>query len=161
MKILDIYTDGSDKNKQHKGQNRLGVGGLAVEGDKLIDTFSMQISPIYLNFNYRTSDCSNPTMEMLALLFSLYKFKKLFKKYDKIIFHADYNGVGHWVFWKDWKTKQPYIAQLKQDILNELDRQDLTGKVDFAWVPGHQKDNSMDTKWNNTADLLAKGEYKG
>lgn len=160
MKVLDIYTDGSDKNKQHKGNNRLGIGGIAIENGKIIDKFSMKISPEYLGFTYRTTDCSNPTMEMLALLFSLHNFKKFFKQYDKIIFHADYIGVGHWVFSKDWKTNKPYIAKIKQDILNELNKQDLVGKVDFSWVPGHQNsDKNEDAKWNNIADLLAKGEY--
>ena len=88
------------------------------------------------------------------------KFKNLFRKYDKIIFHADYIGVGHWVFTKDWKTKQPYIAQLKDDILEEMNKQNLLGKVDFSWVPGHQNsEKNEDAKWNNVADLLAKGEY--
>lgn len=160
MKILNVYTDGSDKNKQHKGNNRLGIGGLVVDNGKMIDNFSMKISPEYLELTYKTTDCSNPTMEMLAVLISLHKFKNLFRKYDKIIFHADYIGVGHWVFTKDWKTKQPYIAQLKDDILEEMNKQNLLGKVDFSWVPGHQNsEKNEDAKWNNVADLLAKGEY--
>ena len=77
MKILNVYTDGSDKNKQHKGNNRLGIGGLAVDNGKMIDNFSMKISPEYLELTYKTKDCSNPTMEMLAVLISLHKFKNM------------------------------------------------------------------------------------
>lgn len=162
MKILDVYTDGSDKNKQRKGNNRLGIGGIAVElkEDKIIDKFSSEILPKYMELYYGTTNCSNPTMEMLALLHAIYKFKPIFKAYDKIVFHADYIGVDNWVFSNKWKIKEPYIERIKQDIMNEIQEQNLKGKISFSWVKGHQKDTTIpDVKWNNCADLLAKGEY--
>jgi len=149
MKTIDIYTDGS--HLKHT-TGRIGVGGVMIKDDKPISEFSKYISPEYLKFMYGTSDCSNPTAEMLAVLIALQSFSKELKKYDMIVFHADYLGVKNWME-GNWKVKAPYIQAIKNDITEEIKRQGLTNKVKFEWVKGHSGQ-----KWNEYVDKLAKGE---
>ena len=149
MKTIDIYTDGS--HLKHTS-GRLGIGGVIVENEKIISEFSQEINPEYLKFMYGTSDCSNPTAEMLAILMALKKFSKYLKNYQKIVFHADYLGVKNWME-GTWKVKAPYIQSIKNDILEEIKIQGLTNKISFEWVKGHSGQ-----KWNEYVDKLAKGE---
>lgn len=161
MKRLDIYTDGSHLDKQHNG--RLGVGGLIVELNtgfgrgKLLNTFSMELLPEYMKVTFGADNPSNPSAELVAVLYALYNFEKEIKTADLIVVHADYMGVREWMTGK-WRIKEPYIQRIKNDIDSEVRRQSLKGKIQYEWVRGHQKDNSDDTYWNNYVDLLAKGQ---
>ena len=155
-KILKIYTDGS--HFKHNG-GRLGIGGIIVDEDKIINEFSTEITKEYLDLYYKTQDCSNPTMEMLAVLHALYNFKKNIGIDNRIEVYADYQGVESWMN-KKWKINKPYIAKIKDDIDSEINNQSLRGRIHFNWIRGHQKDISDNTKWNNYVDLLAKGEKK-
>ena len=149
MKIVDIYTDGS--HLKHT-TGRLGIGGVMVKDEKVISEFSQTVNPEYLKFMYGTSDCSNPTAEMLAVLIALQKFGKDLEKYDKIIFHADYLGVKNWME-GTWKVKASYIQSIKNDITGEINKYNLKGKISFEWVKGHSGQ-----VWNEYVDKLAKGE---
>ena len=149
MKTLDVYTDGS--HLKHTS-GRLGIGGVIIDNEKIVSEFSQEISPEYMKFMYKTSDCSNPTAEMLAVLVSLKNFSKYLKDCQKIVFHADYLGVKNWMEGK-WKVKAPYIQSIKDDILEEIKTQNLIGKISFEWVKGHSGQ-----KWNEYVDKLAKGE---
>lgn len=149
MKIIDVYTDGS--HLKHT-TGRLGIGGVMVKDEKVVSEFSQPVNPEYLKFMYGTSDCSNPTAEMLAVLMALQKFGKDLKRYDKVVFHADYLGVKNWME-GTWKVKAPYIQAIKDDIGDEIKKYGLTGKVSFEWVKGHNGQ-----VWNEYVDKLAKGE---
>lgn len=156
MRNVTIYTDGS----HFKGgkRNRLGCGGVMVVDGKVIDSFSMEATPGYLLQEYGTNLVSNPTMEMLGALIALRRFKKNFKIGDKVTLKADYVGVKEWCT-NHWKTKEPYIKAIKDDILAEIKSQNLT--LQFEWIRGHQKGDSLDVYFNNMVDLLAKGEQDG
>jgi ribonuclease HI len=164
MKILDIYTDGS--HLKH-GSGRLGIGGVLVDLTqqrplgKKISEFGLELIPDHLRseFGPGAETCSNPTAELTAVLVSLRQFSDYIKTADVITVHADYIGVREWMTGK-WKTKEPYIARIKEEILLEIDRQGLTGKVQYAWVKGHQHylASDPDIHWNWYVDELAKNE---
>ena len=164
MKKIDIYTDGSHFKG---GSGRLGIGGVAVDltqqkplGIKL-DQFSVELKPTELKekFGPGAENCSNPTAELTAVLVSLRYFSDCLKTADIITVHADYIGVREWMM-GNWRTKEPYIAKLKEIIEAEIAEQGLTGKVKYAWVKGHQTNTrtNPDVYWNNYVDSLAKGE---
>lgn len=164
MKQLDIYTDGSHLKL---GSGRLGIGGVLVDltqqsplGKKLGE-FGVELNPTELKqkFGPGAENCSNPTAELTAVLVSLRNFLDQIKTADLIYVHADYIGVREWMM-GNWRTKEPYIAKLKEIIEDFIHAEGLDGKVKYAWVKGHQA-NSMtnpDIYWNNYVDLLAKGE---
>ena len=164
MKRFDIYIDGSHLDKQHNG--RLGIGGVLVDLSgpgmgRLINEFSIELSPEYMNLTFGAEKCSNPSAELTALLHALYKFKKLYGPSDIVVIHADYIGVKSWME-GTWKIKEPYIARIKNDIDDEIRKQDLRGRISYEWVKGHQSKSALssdpDAYWNNYVDRLAKGE---
>lgn len=162
MKQFDIYIDGSHLDKQHDG--RLGVGGALVDLSgggtmgKLINKFAIELTPKYMSISFGASKCSNPSAELVALLIALREFKGSFGPNDLVVVHADYLGVREWMTGA-WKIKEPYIARIKNDIDEEISKQELRNRIKFQWVRGHQKDNSNpDVYWNNFVDTLAKGE---
>lgn len=163
MKQFDIYIDGSHLDKQNNG--RLGVGGVLVDLNdsgnkmgKLLNKFSIELTPEYMKLSFGADKCSNPSAELTALLHALYQFKGSYGPNDKIVVHADYLGVKEWMT-GNWKIKEPYIARIKSDIDREITKQGLQGRIEFKWVKGHQKDNTNpDVYWNNFVDSLAKGE---
>ena len=154
MRSVTIYTDGSHF-KGGAGSGRLGCGGVFVVGGRVVDKFSLEATPKFLLDNYKTTQVSNPTMEMLGALIALRQFKDKFQPGDKIVLKADYMGVRDWCTGK-WKTKETYIKAIKEDILKEIKEQHLD--LTFEWVKGHQKGYSEDVVFNNMVDLLAKGE---
>lgn len=152
-----IYTDGS--HLKHTS-GRLGIGGILTENSKKeIDSFSIEVSTQDLKTEFGTSDVSNPTCEMLAVLVALKNFKNQIKKGDEVVLKADYLGVKSWCE-GTWKIKAPYIAKIKEAIDNEIKSQGLQGRISFEWVKGHQNRSVLDPDaiWNNRVDLLAKGE---
>ena len=155
MKI-EIYTDGSHF-KGKGGSGRLGIGGILVKNGTIVNKFSTEITKQYLKLFYGTDDCSNPTMEMLAVLYALYKFKNDIKSNDSVEIKMDYLGVKEWMT-GNWKINKPYIAKIKNDIDNEIKKQNLKGKISFKWVKSHQKGTDPDIIFNNMVDVLAKGE---
>ena len=153
---LEIYTDGSHfKGKQ--GSGRLGIGGILVKNGTVIKKFSTEITKQYLKLYYGTEDCSNPTMEMLAVLYALYNFKDDLKNCNSVEIKMDYLGVREWMTGK-WKINKPYIAKIKNDIDDEIKNQNLKGKISYKWVKAHQTGSDLDTVFNNMVDVLAKGE---
>lgn len=162
MKKYDIYIDGSHLDKQHNG--RLGIGGVIVDLSgpgmgRIIDEFSQELSPEYMNLMFGAEKCSNPSAELAALLIALGKFKKSFGPNDILVVHSDYIGVKSWME-GTWKIKEPYIARIKNDIDDEIKKQGLRGRISYEWVKGHQSKASTDPDayWNNYVDKLAKGE---
>lgn len=162
MKQFNIYIDGSHLDKQHNG--RLGIGGVLVDLNstekmgKLLNKFSIELTPEYMKFSFGADKCSNPSAELTALLQALYQFKGSYGPSDKIVIHADYLGVKEWMT-GTWKIKEPYIARIKADIDKEINKQGLQGRIEYKWVKGHQKDlNNPDIYWNNFVDSLAKGK---
>lgn len=158
---LDIYIDGSHLDKLNNG--RLGIGGVLVDltgpgKGTLLNKYSMELLPEYMKLTFGAEKCSNPSAELTALLHALYSFKKDIKSGDVIVVHADYIGVKEWMTGA-WKIKEPYITRIKQDVDEEITKQGLTGRIQYEWVKGHQKDNTNpDVYWNNQVDLLAKGK---
>ena len=149
-----IYTDGS--HLKHT-TGRLGIGGIIVDSSgKVVDKFSEEIDVKWLMNTYGTSDVSNPTCEMLAVLVALRKFNLV--PGDEVIIKADYQGVMCWLN-NTWKAKKPYIKAIKDDILKEIESLGLKGKVSFEWVKGHQTGPSLgkDAMFNGMVDKLAKG----
>ena len=155
MKI-EIYTDGSHF-KGKNGSGRLGIGGILVKNGNVCKKFSTEITKQYLKLYYGTEDCSNPTMEMLAVLYTLYNFKDDIKHNDSVEIKMDYLGVREWMT-GNWKINKPYIAKIKNDIDEEIRNQNLKGKISFKWVKSHQKGVDPDVIFNNMVDNLAKGK---
>lgn len=162
MRQYDIYIDGSHLDKQHNG--RLGIGGVLVDlggagkmGQEL-NKFSTELTPEYMSQEFGATKCSNPSAELTAVLAALENFKGSWGPSDKIVIHADYLGVKEWMV-GNWKVKEPYIAKIKAAIDKEIKNQGLTGRIEYKWVKGHQKDTGTDPDiyWNNRVDLLAKG----
>lgn len=153
---LEIYTDGSHF-KGKGGSGRLGIGGVLIKNNSVVKKFSTEITKQYLKLYYGTDDCSNPTMEMLAVLYALYNFKDEIKRADSVEIKMDYLGVREWMTGK-WKINKPYIAKIKNDIDEEIKDQGLKGKISFKWVKSHQKGTDPDIIFNNLVDVLAKGE---
>ena len=147
-----IYTDGS--HFKNSGSGRLGIGGLLIDNGKVIDKFSQEVDKDFLMNNYGTTDCSNPTMELLAALMALRNFGGHIKGKD-VTLKADYMGVSSWMTGQ-WKINKPYIRKIHDDIIREM--KNLGVNVTFTWIRGHQSIMSEDSKWNNEADKLAKGE---
>ena len=152
--IVDIYTDGS----HFKQKGRLGCGGVILRDGKLIDEYSLELTPAYLREIIHTSDVSNPTTEMMGVLQALRRFK-IPKEATEINIYADYEGVSNWLEGR-WKINKPYIKILYDLIHKEIKTKGLDGKIKFLWVKGHQSKSVMDprAKWNNYVDKLAKGE---
>lgn len=152
--IVDIYTDGS----HFKQRRRLGCGGVILVDGKLIDEFSLELTPAYLREIIHTSDVSNPTTEMMGVLQALRKFN-IPKEATEVNVYTDYEGVGYWLSGK-WKINKPYIKILHDLIHKEIKKKGLNEKINFLWVKGHQSKSVMDpkAKWNNYVDKLAKGE---
>lgn len=163
MKQLDIYTDGSHLDKQNNG--RLGIGGVLIDPTgpsmgTMLNKFSIELTPEYMNLSFGASKCSNPSAELVAVLYSLYEFKNMIGSSDIITVHADYIGVREWMTGK-WKIREPYIVRIKNDIDTEIKKQGLQGRINFEWIRGHQKLGSTpnpDIYWNNYVDSLAKGK---
>ena len=164
MKVLEIYTDGSHLKLT---TGRLGIGGVLIDPSqqqplgKLLGKFSIELQPAELKtkFGPGAETCSNPTAELTAVLVSLRKFADKIKDAEIITVHADYIGVKEWMTGA-WRVREPYIANIKKEIDSEIAKQGLTGKVQFAWVKGHQKylAGDPDIHWNDFCDRLAKGE---
>lgn len=161
-KIFNIYVDGSHLNKQNKGDDRLGCGGVLVSTGPgmgtLVNSFSTQLTPEYMKKSFGANNPSNPSAELVAVLQALYHFKKDLKDAEEITVHADYMGVREWMN-GSWRVKEPYIAKIKDAILKEINQQQLQGKIKFAWVKGHQKGIlDKNAYWNSEADLRARGD---
>lgn len=159
MKRYTIYTDGS--HLKHTS-GRLGVGGVMVdESGNIVSEFSEEIDLGYLKSAFGTSDVSNPTCEMLANLYALLRFRDSLKGCDSVIMKADYIGVQKFNT-GEWRAKEPYIKKIKELTEKEVKSQGLTGKLEYAWVKGHQKKSILDpdARWNDYVDKLAKGEKK-
>ena len=155
MKYI-IYTDGSDlKHTSH----RMGIGGVLLDasGRTLIDSFGEELSSDYLTGNYGTTDCSNPTAEMIAAAEALTRWGDRFKEGDEVELKADYMGVREWNTGK-WKINKPYIREAKDRIWKAIEDSGIT--VVWSWVKGHQTGPSLygsEKYWNDKVDKLAKG----
>lgn len=161
MKQFDVYTDGSHLDKQNNG--RLGVGGVIVNLSgpgmgTILGKFSNELKQDYMYDNFGASKCSNPSAELVGVLFALREFSKFWGPLDKVVIHADYLGVKEWMTEK-WRIKEPYIAKIKSEIDKEIMKQGLQGRLSYEWVKGHQKFDGVnpDIYWNNYVDSLAKG----
>lgn len=161
--IISIYTDGSHLDKQNGG--RLGCGGVMVDTTspgnhgKLLGEFSEELTPEWLKKNIGTDKVSNPTAELIGVLYAIQKFK-IPAGTKSIIIYADYIGVKEWMNGK-WKTKEAYIKKVKDEIEKELAKTGLKRDLfKFEWVKGHQKQSTLnkDAYWNDYVDKLAKGE---
>ncbi len=150
-----IYTDGSDLKHTTR---RLGVGGVLLDQDwKELDRFGLEIDRLKILSDYNTTDCSNPFAEMIAVKEALLRFSKFIKPGSRITLKSDYRGVTEWMT-GGWKTKAPYIKQVKEEILDII--RDRKLQVNFMWVKGHQSIMSRDSIYNNLVDGLAKGNKK-
>lgn len=154
-----IYTDGSDlKHTTH----RMGVGGILVDTaqGKILDQFSEEIPLKYLKLRYGTTDCSNPTAEMIAVRRALEIWSRKFKPGDHIDMYQDYLGVSEWLQ-GTWKAKKSYIKDLTDEIHEAIRK--LRIHIDWHWVKAHQarRGASQEAIYNDLVDRLAKGKGDG
>ena len=155
MKYI-IYTDGSDlKHTNH----RMGIGGVLLDetGRKMLDSFGLELPHEYLQGEYGTSDCSNPTAEMIAASEALQNWASRFKSGDEIEIKADYMGVREWNT-GHWKINKPYIKKAHDQIADIIREHGL--RITWTWVKGHQTGPGLygsDKYWNDKVDKLAKG----
>ena len=96
MKQFDIYTDGSHLDKQNNG--RLGIGGVLIDPTgpgmgTMLNKFSIELTPEYMNLSFGAQKCSNPSAELVAVLHALYEFRGSWGPNDIVVVHADYLGV--------------------------------------------------------------------
>lgn len=152
---IDDIDENDEYNRQlyrtHTGFGRLGIGGILVsDGGTVVDSLSLEVDREILRSLYNTSDVSNPTMEMYAVLMSLKKFSKHLGFGDEVEVFSDYQGVMYWMYHK-WKINKSYISMIRDDIEAEIKNQKLN--VKFQWLKGHNGD-----KYNELVDKLAKGE---
>lgn len=153
MRQFKIYTDGSHFKAEGGNAGRLGVGAILVgSGGNVIDSLSMEVDRSVIRELYNTSDVSNPTMEMYAVLMALRKFNKHLQFNDEVEILADYQGVMYWMYHK-WRINKDYIYMIREDIESEIRNQKLNAK--FQWVKGHNGD-----EFNELVDKLAKGEIR-
>ena len=156
MKYI-IYTDGSDlKHTSH----RMGIGGVLLDGaaKKMLDSFGSELSHEYLQSEYGTSDCSNPTAEMIAAAEALSNWSDRFYPGDEVEIRADYMGVREWNTGR-WKINKPYIREAHYRIMDTIRESGI--KVTWTWVKGHQTGPNLygsDKYWNDKVDKLAKGQ---
>ena len=134
MSKLRIYTDGSHF-KGVGSSGRLGIGRIIVKDGKIINKNG-------------TSDVSNPTCEMLGVLMALSEFKHDIRPQDTVEVLSDYTGVTFWMTNK-WKINKPYIAKIKTDIMDEINNQNLKGRISFNWVKGHSTKHDEDAAYND------------
>lgn len=67
----------------------------------------------------------------------------------------DYVGVGAWIT-GGWEIKSFEMQEKVREIEKIIDERDLC--LNFFHHPGHQRDASDFTKWNNVADSLCSGK---
>ena len=148
-----IYTDGSDFKHTSK---RIGIGGVLVnDAGKEMDRFSKELDRDEIYKSYQTKDCSNPFAEMVAVKEALLNFADQIKTPANITIKCDYKGVSCWIK-GEWATKAYYIKQVKEEILNILDKH-KDWEVNFEWIKGHLSIMDKDSYFNNLVDKLAKG----
>ena len=158
MIIIDIYTDGSHLDKLNNG--RLGCGGVMVDRTtgKLLDEFGEELTPDFMKKEFGADKCSNPTAEMVGLLYALRKFD-IPKDVDLVVCYADFVGVKSWMQ-GDWQCKEPYLKKVKEAIDREINKKGLRGKMQYEWVKAHQTKAAIKTDrnayWNDKVDSLAK-----
>lgn len=143
----EIYTDGS--HFKNGGSGILGVGGLLVCNDTIVNTMSESVDKHYFRENYGTEDFSNPTMESYAIYKFLLHYGKFFKPEDKIISYSDYKGASEWLN-GNWKINKSYIRLIVNDTKSLIKKYNLN--IEFKWIKGH-----AGQKYNEMADKLAKG----
>lgn len=160
MSNYNIYIDGSHLDKQNNG--RLGVGGVILDPSMpgmlgVRGKFSEELKSDWLRKEFKYSECSNPTAELIALLLALRNFGNLLTGSCTVDVYADYIGVREWMTGK-WRVKEPIIKEVKAKIDSEIERLKLKHRIRYNWIRGHQKGSGEDVFWNNYVDLLAKGE---
>lgn len=137
--------------KRNMSYGRLGIGGILVNsGGSVVDSLSMEVDRETLRSLYNTSDVSNPTMEMYAILMALRRFSRHLAFGDEVEVLSDYQGVMYWMTGK-WRINKEYILMIKNDIETEAKNQKLN--MTYQWIKGHNGD-----VYNELADKLAKGE---
>lgn len=159
MRELHLYTDGSHF-KGRNGSGRLGIGGVLIDPGlgkgKIITELSESMSqPELTRLFGGNGNLSNPSLEMIAVLYCLREFRSQVRNSDLVVY-ADYLGVREWMTGA-WRTKEPYIKKLKDLIESEVMRSGVES-IRYEWVRGHQNPRtSKEAYWNNRADWLAKG----
>lgn len=158
MKEIDIFTDGSDFNKNSDLKDKhCGFGIVIPINDNKLLSYSENINLEEWKSKYNII-ISNPTLELLAI----HKTIKLFcdnKSLNNSIInvYSDYEGCKKWIE-GDWKAKKQYIKDilLSINICLEYASSILGLEFRFHWIKGHQKGDSYHARMNNAADLVAK-----
>lgn len=154
---LQLYTDGSHLDKQHGG--RLGEGSVLVEEKKNVLAFrGEEITPSFIKEHFgQDAQPSKPTAELLAVLNGLRMARDLILPSDRLTVIADYVGVSKWLN-GEWEAKSAEIRKTLEEINDEIKKQNLAGRISFKWIPGHQKEDNPDARYNALTDRLARGE---
>lgn len=129
-----LITDGACTSK--------GIGGIGL-------VFLKDNKPI-LEFSRRFKNTTNNRMELTAIIIGL---KAIKKSIDSLLIVSDsMYCIGTATL--NWKRKK------NNDLWNLFDKElsrvsELCSDIQFQHVKGHQKDDSIFTKWNNICDKLA------
>lgn len=155
--LLHIYTDGACRNNGKAN----AIGGYA---------YIVVLNGNYLKHLAVTDlpDVTNNVMELTAFLKAVKYLDAIELILDQVqditIFtDSEYvmKGVTQWsANWEKKDYKDVKNASLWKDIMTIYNRLNKEFVIWVRWVRAHQKDDSVETYWNNKVDQLAAGKIK-
>lgn len=131
-----IYCDGAYSSKADCG----GIGIVFIKNEELVYTYSKA---------YKNT--TNNKMELIAVITALNSFAK---EVNEITIYTD----SMYVFGcatLNWKRSKNIELWRKFDEIYTKTSKLTKNGIKWIHVKGHQKDDSIDTKYNNLADKLA------
>lgn len=137
--MIHIYTDGSF----NQDTQTCGWGYVIVDDDQ-----RFAIKRGYGAWK-KWSNSRNVTGECVAVIKALEAFDNIGLINQHIVIHHDYEGVAKWIT-GEWETKIDLTKWYLNRFMNEVDVSNLY--YQFEKVKAHSGD-----RWNDEADLLAKG----
>ena len=139
MKNYIVYTDGSCRAN---GNGGIGIVWLK-NGEKVYE------------YSKGFKNVTNNIMELLAIGYAL---KSIKKPIDSLEIVSDSEYALGCIFNKKWNPKKnkELIAKIKKILVSTQSL--VKNPITYRHINGHQKDDSVDTKMNNTCDRLATNE---
>ena len=134
-----IYTDGSCRANKNGG-----IGIVWLKNEKKVFEYSK---------GYKNT--TNNQMELLAIGKALSSIKKPINSLE-IISDSEY-ALGC-IFNLNWHPKKniELINKIRKQVIKTQQLVEIP--IKYRHIRGHQKDSSIDTKWNNYVDNLASME---
>lgn len=139
IKTIDMWCDGSYTTK-HPG--RVGYGIVAIVNGEEIASWG----------DYKINDLADKYRNVLGELYgSMYcMLYACENNYDKVIIHADYQGVISWCD-RTWKCNN----EITEKYRGFYDKMSKSIQIEFVKTKGHSLDEN-----NNKCDKLAKEAIK-